>query len=113
MKCIGSQSQCSLRDLFNVLLSMARSVLGTQSEAISGALEQSGDSEMVIGAHEVACDERAFIIVIFVIIIIVVLAFILQSKAQQLAKRLFWRLPLDQSCVTHCSADDHSGLTWH
>lgn len=92
---------------------MASPVLGTQSEAISRALEQPGDGEVVIGAHEVACDERAFIIVIFVIIIVVVLAFILQSEAQQLAKRLFRRLPLDQSCVTHCSADDHSGFTRH
>lgn len=96
-----------------MLHSVAGSVLGTQSEAVSGALEQPGDGEVVIGAHEVARDERAFIVVIFVIIIIVILAFILQPEAQQLAKRLFWRLPLDQSCVTHCSADDHSGLTWH
>lgn len=55
---------------------MAGSVLGTQSEAVSGALQQPGDGEVVIRAHEVACDERLLIIVIFVIVV-VVLAFIL------------------------------------
>lgn len=65
-----------------MLLSVSSSVLGAKSEAISGALEQPGDGEVVVGAHEVACDERAFAVVIFVIIIIVVLAFILQSEAQ-------------------------------
>lgn len=86
-------------DLFAVLFSVSRAVLGAELEDVGGALVQAGDGEVVVGASEVTGG-----------VCLLLFTPVAQSVAHHFAHHLFRGLPLDQSCVPDGGANDHGGL---
>lgn len=89
-------------DLFGVLLSVSRSVLGAELEDVGGTLVQARDGEMIVRAFEVTSRVG-----------LLFFALVTQSVTHQFTHHFLRGLPLDESRVPDGGTDDHGGLARH